>query len=240
MKRIIPLLLAFLLCLVSCLAEEQDTASVVQTISLTVNGTEVPVIWEDNPSVQQLREHLPLTISTTGFGGLQKVGYLEQKIQDSDILTDAEPGDIILFEARWIMLFYGYHSGKYTRLGRIPADLTEKEMQVIAEDRDKTSEQLEEELQEAAEDKDNPPEQWEADLKKKAAKEFAEIEKETAKKTEEIRTSGLQEAEKQEKMEELKTQETEKKEEMLIQLIKSGKMKELLGGKITVTISAGE
>ena len=241
MKRIVPLLLAFLLCLAPCLAEEQNTAAAqTQNICLTVNGTEVPVIWEDNPSVQQLREHLPLTVSTTGFGGLQKVGYLEQMIPGSDILTDAEPGDILLFEDRWIMLFYGYHSGKYTRLGRIPADLTEEEMQAIAEDRDKTPEQLEEELQEAAEDKDNPPEQWEADLKKKAAKEFSEIEKETAKKIEEIRASALQEAEKQEKMEELKTQETEKKEEMLIQLIKIGKMKELLGGKITVTISAGE
>lgn len=239
MKRIVPLLLAFLLCLAPCLAEEQ-AATETQTIILSVNGTEVPVIWEDIPAVQELKEHLPLVIPMTRFGGLQQVGYLEQKVKGSDTQTDAEPGDVILFEDRWIMLFYGYHTGKYTRLGYIPVELTEEDEREIAEDRDKTPEQLEEELQEAAEDKDNPPEQWEADLKKKAAKEFAEIEKETAKKTEEIRTSGLQEAEKQEKMEELKTQETEKKEEMLIQLIKSGKMKELLGGKITVTISAGE
>ena len=240
MKRIIPFFLAILLCLVPCLAEEQGSTAETKSIILTVNGTEVPVIWEDNPTVQKLRELLPLTMPMTRFGGLQQVGYLEQKIQGSDTQTDAEPGDIILFEDRWIMLFYGYHSAKYTRLGRIPVELTEEDERETAEDKDKTAEQLEEELQEAAEDKDNPPEQWEADLKKKAAKEFAEIEKETAKKTKEIRTSGLQEAEKQEKMEELKTQETEKKEEMLIQLIKSGKMKELLGGKITVTISAGE
>ena len=222
MKRIVPFLLAFLLCLVSCLAEEQDTASVVQTISLTVNGTEVPVIWEDNPSVQQLREHLPLTISTTGFGGLQKVGYLEQMIPGSDIQTDAEPGDILLFEDRWIMLFYGYHSGKYTRLGHIPTDLTEEDDKEIAEDKDKTPEQLEKEL------------------RKEAAKEFTEIEKETAKKTEEIMATGLQEAERQEKLAELQAQEKEKKIETLIKLKKIWKMKEMLGGSVTITISAGK
>ena len=179
MKRMIPLLLAFLLCLVPCLAEEQDPAARTQNISLTVNGTEVPVIWEDNPSVQQLREHLPLTIPTTGFGGLQKVGYLEQMIKGSDIQTDAEPGDILLFEDGWIMLFYGYHSGKYTRLGHIPVELTEEEMQEI--------EETVTELEQAGE------------LKEKA-----------------------------------------EKTEELIKQKKAEKMKELLGAKTTITISAGE
>ncbi len=238
MKRIIPFFLAFLLCLAPCLAEEQDTASVVQTISLTVNGTEVPVIWEDNLSVQQLREHLPLTVSTTGFGGLQQVGYLEQTIQGSDTQTDAEPGDIILFEDRWIMLFYGYHSAKYTRLGRIPVELTEEDEREIAEDKDKTAEQLEEELKEAEEDKTT--DQREKELKKETIKEFREIEKETEKQLEQIQASGLEEAEKQAKTEELKAQEKERKAETLTKLKKIWKTKELLGGKVTVTISVGE
>ena len=113
MKRIIPFLLAFLLCLAPCMAEEQDAAIPAQCIILTVNGTEVPVIWEEIPATQQLQRLLPLTIPMTRFGGLQQVGYLKQTIQGSDTQTDAEPGDIILFEDRWIMLFYGYHSGKY-------------------------------------------------------------------------------------------------------------------------------
>lgn len=222
MKRMILLLLTFLLCLAPCMAEEQNTTVPAQSITLIVNGTEVPVIWEDNPATQQLQDLLPLTIPMTRFGGLQQVGYLEQKIQGSDTQTDAEPGDIILFEDRWIMLFYGYHSGKYTRLGHIPTDLTEEDDKEIAEDKDKTPEQLEKEL------------------KKEVAKEFTEIEKETAKKTEEIMATGLQEAEKQEKIAELQAQEKEKKAGTLIKLKKIEKMKELLGGSVTITISAGK
>ena len=65
MKRIIPLLLALLLCLAPCLAEEQAATTEPQPIILSVNGTEVPVIWEDNPSVQELKEYLPQVIPMT-------------------------------------------------------------------------------------------------------------------------------------------------------------------------------
>ena len=181
MKRMILLLLVFLLCLAPCMAEEQNTTVPAQTIILTVNGTEVPVMWEDNYTTQELQEFLPMTIRMTRFGGLQQVGYMKQKIQGSDIQTDAEPGDIILFEDRWIMLFYGYHSGKYTRLGHIPTDLTEEEEKEIEENKDKTADQLEEEQE------------------KETAKEFKEIEKETEKKMEAIQVSSLEEAEKQER-----------------------------------------
>ena len=238
MKRVLPLLLAFLLCLAPCLAEEQGGTAETKSIILTVNGTEVPVIWEDNPAVQKLRELLPLTMSMTRFGGLQQVGYLEQMIQGSDTQTDAEPGDVILFEDRWIMLFYGYHSAKYTRLGRIPVELTEEDEREIAEDKDKTAEQLEEELKEAEEEKTT--DQREKELKKETIKEFREIEKETEKQLEQIQASGLEEAEKQAKKEELKAQEKEKKTETLTKLKKIWKIKELLGGKTTITISTGE
>ncbi len=216
--------LLFLLCLTPCLAEEQaaTTETESRTIILSVNGTEVPVIWEDTPAVQELKEHLPLVIPMTRFGGLQQVGYLEQAVKGSDTQMEAEPGDVILFEDRWIMLFYGYHTGKYTRLGHIPVELTEEDETEIAEDTAK------------------PPEQLEEEEKKEAAKEFTEIEKETAKETEKLRTLGLEEAEIQAKTEELKAQEKEKKTEALVKLKKIAKMKELLGEKTTITISAGK
>ncbi len=221
MKRIIPFLLALLLCLAPCLAEEQTEATEPQPIILSVNGTEVSVIWEDNPSVQELKEHLPQVIPMTRFGGLQQVGYLEQTVKGNDTQTDAEPGDVILFEDRWIMLFYGYHTGQYTRLGHIPVELTEEDETEIAEDTEKTPEELEE------------------DLKKEKAKEFTEIEKETAKETEKLRASGLEETELQAKTEELKAREKEKKTETLVKMKKIAKMKELIGGSVEITLMAG-
>ena len=200
MKRIIPFLLALLLCLAPCLAEEQAAATETETqpIILTVNGTEVPVIWDDTPVVQELKGHLPLVIPMTRFGGLQQVGYLEQAVKGNDTQTDAEPGDVILFEDRWIMLFYGYHTGKYTRLGHIPVELTEEDEREIVEDKDKTAEQLEEELKK---EEDETADRREKELKKETAKEFREIEKETEKQLEQILSSGLEEAEKQAKTE---------------------------------------
>ena len=55
MRHIILILLAVFLCLTGCSAEEP-------AMTLKIGETEVPVIWEDNPSVEALKEFLPLTV----------------------------------------------------------------------------------------------------------------------------------------------------------------------------------
>ena len=119
MRHIILILLAVFLCLTGCSAEEP-------AMTLKIGETEVPVIWEDNPSVQALKEFLPLTVQMSMYGGFEQVGPIGQEIVSYDEQTKTEPGDIVLYSGDQIVIFYGNNSWAYTRLGHV--DLSQEEM----------------------------------------------------------------------------------------------------------------
>ena len=93
---------------------------------LKIGETEVPVTWEDNPSVDALKGLLPLTIEMSMYGGFEQVGPIGQEIVSNDEQTKTEPGDIVLYSDDQIVIFYGNNSWAYTRLGHV--DLTQEEM----------------------------------------------------------------------------------------------------------------
>ena len=98
--------------------EETD----VRNISLTVAGQALTVVWEDNASVDALREMLekgPLTVELSQYGGFEQVGALGASLPRNDVQTTTEPGDIVLYSGNQIVMFYGSNSWAYTRLGRI-------------------------------------------------------------------------------------------------------------------------
>ena len=119
MRHIILILLAVFLCLTGCSAEEP-------AMTLKIGETEVPVIWEDNPSVEALKELLPLTVQMSMYGGFEQVGPIGQEIVSYDEQTKTEPGDIVLYSGDQIVIFYGNNSWAYTRLGHV--DLSQEEM----------------------------------------------------------------------------------------------------------------
>ena len=94
---------------------------------LLIGETEIPVTWEDNPSVGAIRELLPLTIEMSMYGGFEQVGPIGQDIIREDEQTDTEPGDIVLYAGNQIVIFYGNNSWAYTRLGHV--DLTMQELE---------------------------------------------------------------------------------------------------------------
>ena len=120
MRHIILILLAVFLCLTGCSAEEP-------AMTLKIGETEVPVIWEDNPSVEALKEFLPLTVQMSMYGGFEQVGPIGQEIVSYDEQTKTEPGGIVLYSGDQIVIFYGNNSWAYTRLGRI-ADKSASEL----------------------------------------------------------------------------------------------------------------
>lgn len=102
-------------------------------ISLTVNGAAISVAWEDNESVDALRELLkkgPLTVELSQYGGFEQVGPLGTSLPRSDVQTTTEPGDIVLYSGNSIVIFYGSNSWAYTRLGKI-TDLSMQELNNI-------------------------------------------------------------------------------------------------------------
>ena len=93
---------------------------------LQIDETEVPVIWENNSSVDDLKDLLPLTIEMSMYGGFEQVGPVGQEIVSNDEETKTEPGDIVLYSGDQIVIFYGNNAWAYTRLGHV--DLTQEEM----------------------------------------------------------------------------------------------------------------
>ena len=105
---------------------------------LKINGTEVPVIWEDNSSVDDLKTlaETGLSIKMEMYGGFEQVGPIGQSITSNDEQTTTSPGDIVLYSSNQIVIFYGSNSWAYTRLGTV--DLSEEELKDLLSKEDVT------------------------------------------------------------------------------------------------------
>ena len=111
-------------------SEMQMTEGEKTDMTLKIGDAEAPVIWEENDSVDALREIVkeePLTIQMSMYGGFEQVGSIGRDIVSNDQQTTTQAGDIVLYSDDQIVIFYGSNSWAYTRLGHV--DLSQKEMQ---------------------------------------------------------------------------------------------------------------
>ena len=99
-----------------------------KTMVLKIGETQVPVIWEENASVAELRELAAdgIRIDMSMYGGFEQVGPIGRSITSDDAQTTTSSGDIVLYSSNQIVIFYGSNSWSYTRLGKI--SLSEAEM----------------------------------------------------------------------------------------------------------------
>lgn len=103
-------------------------------MQLAVNDNWVPVTWEKNEAIEELKYLLPLTIQMSMYGGFEQVGDIGTTLTSSDTQITAEPGDIMLYSDDQIVLFYGSNDWAYTKLGHI--DLTQEELTELLGDGD--------------------------------------------------------------------------------------------------------
>ena len=101
--------------------EAKETA-----MTLSIDGKEMPVTWEDNASANELKEICPLKVNMSMYGGFEQVGSIGQSISRDDKQITTEFGDIVLYSGNQIVVFYGSNSWAYTKLGHI--DLSEEEL----------------------------------------------------------------------------------------------------------------
>lgn len=99
-------------------------------LKLYIGGTELPVTWLENASVEALKELAAdgLTVQMSMYGGFEQVGSLGKSLPKDDKQITTDYGDIVLFSGNQIVLFYGSNSWSYTRLGQInlsKAEMTE-------------------------------------------------------------------------------------------------------------------
>ena len=122
------------------ITEESDsvTSQEEKTMVMTINDTTVDVTWENNASVDELKELASdgLTVSMSMYGGFEQVGSIGKNITRDDKQTTTSSGDIVLFSGSQLVVFYGSNTWAYTRLGKI--NLTEKELTKLLSNGDVT------------------------------------------------------------------------------------------------------
>ena len=101
-----------------------------KALKMTIGSTPVSVKWEDNESVNYLKElcrDQPVIISMSMYGGFEQVGNIGADLPRNDVQTTTASGDIVLYSDNQLVVFYGSNSWAYTRLGHI-TDKTSQEM----------------------------------------------------------------------------------------------------------------
>ena len=92
------------------------------TLMLSIDGTPVTVLWEDNETVSELltaEQNGAIEVSASRYGGFEQVGSLPQSFSRNDVQTTTQPGDIVLYSGNQLVIFFGSNSWSYTRLGHI-------------------------------------------------------------------------------------------------------------------------
>jgi hypothetical protein len=108
---------------------EEDTEPEGElTMVMMIGDTKVDVTWENNASVDELKELASdgLEISMSMYGGFEQVGSIGRSITRNDEQITTSAGDIVLYSGNHLVVFYGSNSWSYTRLGKI--DLSKEEL----------------------------------------------------------------------------------------------------------------
>lgn len=101
---------------------QADKQEETESMLLRIGDTLVAVEWEDNASVQALRDlcsDAPLAIQMSMYGGFEQVGPIGTSLPRNDQQTTTGAGDVVLYSGNQIVVFYGSNSWAYTRLGHI-------------------------------------------------------------------------------------------------------------------------
>ena len=92
------------------------------SVYITVSGRSETITLVNNDATRRLLEILangPMSISLNDYGGFEKVGSLPMSLPTLDSRITTEPGDVILYQGRNLVIFYGSNTWSYTRLGKI-------------------------------------------------------------------------------------------------------------------------
>ena len=110
--------------------EQRETTSSEQegaimgnnTFIVSVNGSELTAVFENNSSVEVLRDLLeqePLTIHMEDYASMEKVGPIGRSLPRNDSRTTTHAGDIILYQGNQLVVYYDQNTWSFTRIGKI-------------------------------------------------------------------------------------------------------------------------
>ena len=123
------LLLLCALIFLGCATASAEESTMAGSLTMSIDGQTIPVIWEDNASVEALKSLASegsLTVQMSMYGGFEQVGPLGVSLPREDTQTQTAAGDIVLYSGNQIVIFYGSNSWAYTRLGRVDGATAEQ------------------------------------------------------------------------------------------------------------------
>lgn len=91
-------------------------------MNLYINETNIPVTWEDNDTVKEIRKEAVLgdiVVTMSMYSDFEQVGSLGKTYTRNDSQTTTNNGDIVLYSGNQIVVFYGSNIWAYTRLGKM-------------------------------------------------------------------------------------------------------------------------
>ena len=110
------------------------------TIRLKTGGKTFTATLVDNSSTRALKALLAggdLTIEMEDYARMEKVGPIGATLPRNDEQISTVPGDLILYQGRYFVIYYGRNSYSLTRLGKID-NVTESELKAALGDGDVT------------------------------------------------------------------------------------------------------
>ena len=140
MKRLLMALVMSTLLLSGCInnknnKDNQSTENITDNIpeeeimKLEIDNQELDVVWENNASVEAIKNLCPLSINMHQYGDFEQVGSINQSIVSDDKEITTKPGDIVLYSSNQIVVFFGTNTWSYTKLGHI--SLSDSELNTL-------------------------------------------------------------------------------------------------------------
>ena len=102
-------------------------------MKLSVGGKILTATLVENSSVDALKNLLAkgdLIIEMEDYASMEKVGALGTTLPRNDEYISTVPGDLILYQGRYFVIYYGNNSYSLTRLGKING-ITQSELKAV-------------------------------------------------------------------------------------------------------------
>lgn len=95
---------------------------IISSINMYINDTKLEITLAENSSVKALIDLLKegdIKYTAHNYGGFEKVGNIGYSLPTNNTQINAVSGDVMLYQGRQMVVFYGSNSWSYTRIGRI-------------------------------------------------------------------------------------------------------------------------
>ncbi len=105
------------------ICEKEDSTTMKDRIKLIVNNGKIfTAKLENNSSARALKEILEkgdISIQMQDYANMEKVGPIGKTLPRNDTQTMTAPGDLILYQGKYFVIYYAPNSWNFTRLGKI-------------------------------------------------------------------------------------------------------------------------